>query len=273
MLKWKNFMKTMIITALTVSCMLLPVPAFTSDIQENTPRASTAQEAGECRTCPVADMPPMYYGRFLIDRFEYTLTGRKNKFISYEATGWYGGDYQRVYIEAEGVHDTGSSDGGEIERLDLLYGRLISPFWNIRAGFGYSGTYGPGADERFFAVLGLKGLAPYMFEIDTNFRISNRGEVLLDLEAEYDLYLTQRLVLQPRFDASFSFNRIEKLGIGPGFPDIGVGTRLRYEIKRQFAPYVGLSWSTMTGGSRDIARKEGEPRDVTEFMAGIRIWF
>ncbi len=218
-------------------------------------------------------MPLMHYGRFLIDRMEYVFTGEEKKVLSYEATGWYGGDYQRVWLEAEGEHDSGSSKGGETERLDVMYGRLISPFWNLRAGAGYKGTYGPDSDERFFGVIGLKGLAPFVFEVDTNLRVSNRGEVLIDLEAEYDIWITQKIALQPRLDASFSFNRIQSMGIGPGFDNLALGARLRYEISRKFAPYIGISWQTMTGGSRDLARKNGEPRDVTRFFAGIRLWF
>jgi len=236
-------------------------------------KVSADQKSASCNTYPVAPLPPMHYGRFLLDRMEYTLTGQEDKTVSYEATGWYGGDYQRLWLELEGTHDTGSADGGEVERLDILHGRLVSPFWNIRAGMGYRGTIGPDSDERFFAVFGLKGIAPYGFEIDTNFRISNRGEVLLDLEAEYDVYLAQRIVLQPRLDASFSFNRMEGLGIGPGFPGLDLSARLRYEIRREIAPYIGIRWSTMTGGSRDISRQEEEPRDVTSFIAGLRLWF
>ncbi len=232
-----------------------------------------AKNSRNCQTYPVRPMPPMHYGRFLLDRMEYVFTGEEKKVFSYEATGWYGGDYQRVWLEAEGEHDSGSSKGGEIERLDIMYGRLISPFWNLRAGAGYKGTYGPDSDERFFGVIGLKGLAPFVFEVDSNLRISNRGEVLVDLEAEYDIWITQKIVLQPRLDASFSFNRIEFMGIGPGFDNLALSARLRYEISREFAPYIGVSWQTRTGGSRDIARREGEPRDVTRFFGGFRLWF
>lgn len=253
--------------------LFLPVFALAGELPGENPEALPANEIRNCITYPVAPMPPLYYGRFLVDRLEYIFSGQDDKVLSYEATGWYGGDYQRFWIETEGDHDTGSAEGGEIERLDLLYGRLVSAFWNARAGIGYRGTYGPDSEERFFAVFGLKGLAPFMFEIDTNIRISDRGEVLLDLEAEYDIYLTQRWVIQPRMDASYSFNEIKGLGIGPGFPGIGLGARLRYEIRRQIAPYIGLTWSTMTGGSRDMAREEAQPRDSTRLMAGIKFWF
>ncbi len=261
--------KTAVITILLTCGVLLPYLAIASGGS----LPSSSDQAPGCSTYHVSAAPPMYYGRFLMDRMEYAFTGQDDKLISYEATGWYGGDYQRAYLEVEGSHDSGNSGGGEMEKLDILYGKLISPWWTIRAGTGYKGTYGPQSEERFFGVVGLKGLAPFLFEVDTNARVSNRGEVLLDMEAEYDMYLTQRLVLQPRMDATFSFNRIEGLGIGPGFSNLGFSARLRYEIRRQLAPYVGISWSTRTGGSRDMARQEEEPRDVTAFMAGIRIWF
>ena len=264
-------------TALLLTVMVLNTLPWAASSALANPQGSSFnskdQQSAECNTYPVAPAPAMHYGRFLMDRLEYYLTGQEEKTVSYEATGWYGEDYNRLWLEAEGDHDTGSSEGGEVEKLDLLYGRLVSPFWNLRAGLGYRGTYGPESHERFFAVFGLKGLAPYMFEIDTNFRVSNRGEILLDLEAEYDLYLTQRLVLQPRFDASFSLNKIGVLGIGPGFPALDFSARLRYEIRRELAPYIGLGWSSMTGGSRDMARQDLGPRDVTRFMAGLRVWF
>ena len=223
---------------------------------------------------PVQPMPPKHYGKFLMDRLEYSLTGKEKKVASYETTLWYGGDYNRVWLEAEGDHDTGSGSGGEVERLDLMVGRLISPFWDVRLGGGYMGSYGgTGTENRTFLVGGLKGLAPYFFEIDTNFRISNQGESLLDFEAEYDILLTQRLIFQPRMDALYSLNPIRELGIGTGLTGIDLSFRLRYEIRREFAPYIGLSWSTKFGSTRDILKEEGDPRDVTKFFLGLRFWF
>ncbi len=236
---------------------------------------SMAGTVDKCRNFyPVHPMPPKHYGKFLMDRMEYSSTGKDKKRVSYETTLWYGGDYHRVWVEAEGDHDTGSGSGGEVERLDLMFGRLISPFWDIRLGGGYMGSYGGrGSENRTFLVAGLKGLAPYFFEIDTNFRISNQGETLLDFEAEYDILMTQRLILQPRVDLFYSLNPIRELGIGTGLTGMDFGLRLRYEIKRELAPYIGLSWSTKGGSSREIAREEGEPRDVTKLFFGVRFWF
>ncbi len=241
--------------------------------QEKKSNQYTKDGKSSCNTYPVDKMAPLHYGRFLMDRLEYTFTGKNKKVFSYEATGWYGGDYQRFWLEAEGDHDSGSSEGGEVERLDLLYGKLLTPFWNIRGGAGYMGTYGPDSNERFFGVIGIKGLAPYMFEIDTNIRLSSRSELLWDFEAEYDIYLSQRVVFQPRFDATFSFNKIKAMTIGPGFTNLSFSARLRYEISREFAPYIGVSWGTSTGGSRKLARKEKAARDITRFFTGLKFWF
>ncbi|OCC15848.1 Copper resistance protein B [Dissulfuribacter thermophilus] len=232
-----------------------------------------ASENKNCETYPVSPMPALHYGKVLIDRLEYTFDGKKKKNLDYEVTAWYGGDYQRLWLEAEGQHDTGSGQGGELERIDLLYGKLISPFWDLRLGAGFRGSYGADTQNRTFGVIGLKGLAPYFFEIDSNLKISNKGEIIWDLEAEYDILFSQRLILQPRLDTSFAFNPIEELGIGSGINNINIGLRLRYEFKREFAPYIGANWSTKIGSSRDLAKSEGEPPDVTQVYIGVKFWF
>lgn len=228
--------------------------------------------AKKCETYPVKPMKPLYYGQVLLDRLEYVIEKDNRKNIDYELTGWYGGDHRRVWLEAEGVHETRSGDG-EVERLDVMYGRLISPFWNARIGVGYKGLYGENSEDRVFGVIGLKGLAPYMFEVDTNLRVSNEGEVLIDFEAEYDVLLTQRLVLQPRLDSMVSFNEIEEMGVGTGINSVDIGFRLRYEIRREFAPYVGVTWHKKFAGTASIADREGEPTESTDIFVGFRVWF
>ncbi len=232
---------------------------------------SIAQEQNKkCNFYPVKPMKPLYYGQILFDRIEYNIEGKNQ--LDYEITGWYGGDYRRLWIELEGEHNT-SKNEGEIEKFDVLYGKLISPFWDIRGGIGYSGSYGNNGSNRTMAVIGLKGLAPYFFEIDTNIRLTSKGEVYGDFEAEYDLLFTQRLILQPRVDTTFSFSKIEELGIGTGINNIKVGLRLRYEFKREFAPYIGVNWVKLFGQTKDFARNEGNPTDFVDVFVGIRMWF
>ncbi len=229
---------------------------------------SLAEDTETCKFYPVKKMEPLYYGQFLIDRVEYTNKDNLN----YEITTWYGGDYRRVWVEIEGEHNTKNNEGS-VEKLDILYGKLITAFWDIRGGVGYTGTYGDIAKDRTMLVLGLKGLAPYWFEVDTNIRLTNKGEVYGDFEAEYDLLFTQRLILQPRIDTTFSFSEIPEIGIGSGINNIEISFRLRYEFKREFAPYVGFSYTKLFGKTKDYAEQAGEDTSYFSTFIGLRMWF
>ena len=229
-------------------------------------------EEKKCNFYPVKPFKPLYYGQVLFDRVEYILNENNKKSLDYEITGWYGGDYQRIWIEIEGNHSL-RGKGGEIERFDVLYGKLITPFWDYRIGAGYTGGYGEEGGNRSMIVTGFKGLAPYMFEVDTNIRLTTKGEIFGDFEAEYDILLTQRMALQPRIDSRFSLSKIESLGIGQGINNIKLGLRLRYEIRREFAPYIGISWTQLFGQTKEIARNEGKSTEYTDLFVGLRVWF
>ena len=122
-------------------------------------------------------------------------------------------------------------------------------------------------------MLGLQGLAPYKFEVDSSLFVSDDGDASLRLEAEYDLRITQRVVLQPRMELNAAFSDVPEYGLGSGVNETEVGLRLRYEIRREFAPYLGIQWKRLDGETRDLAREEGEPTSVTSLVAGIRFWF
>lgn len=206
----------------------------------------------------------------LFDQFEYQNGA---DVLHWDVLSWIGGDYNRLWVETEGDHRT-DGDGGEIERLDILYGHLIAPFWDLQAGVGYQLLYGPGPDhDRLMAVVGLQGMAPYGFEIDANIRVSEDGDISADLEAEYELLLTQRLVLQPRLGANFAVQEVEAFGVGQGFNSLSLGLRLRYEIRREFAPYIGITWMHKFGDTADLARAEGEESEELSVVAGLRFWF
>ncbi|MDG4866595.1 copper resistance protein B [Guyparkeria sp. 1SP6A2] len=231
-------------------------------------QASFAKEKGWAP--PVSDSP---HGLFFIDRLEYAA-GDDEDSVNLEFKGWYGGDYNRIWVEGEAEDVVSGGSGGAIENLDLLYGRLISPYWSVQAGVGYQLEYGPGPDpDRAYAVLGLQGLAPYWFEIDTNLRVSEDGDAWADFETEYDFRLTQKLVLQPRFGTMIAFDEVEEFGVGQGINHVKLGLRLRYEIKREFAPYVGVSWNRKLGDTADLVRAEGgDPSDL-RLLGGVRMWF
>lgn len=210
----------------------------------------------------------------LFELLEYRANSAGPDTFEWDLVGWIGGDYHRLWIKTEGALELSRGNRGDTD-LQLLYGRLIAPFWDLQLGVRGRQNLGAGFDgnSRSYAVLGLQGLAPYLFEIEPALYLSDSGELSAQLTASFDLLLTQRLVLQPRFEGSWSLQGDERFGSGEGFNDIELGVRLRYEITREFAPYVGFSWTRKFGETARIARGEGEPADVVSFVAGFRIWF
>jgi len=212
-------------------------------------------------------------GVIMLDQLEYT-TNDGDESLEYEISGWYGGDINRVSLEIEGGQSLDGSEQGELERLDLYYSRLIAPFWEVRGGFGMQSNYGTGEkDERGFAVFGLKGLAPYYFETDANIRVSDDGDVSADIEFEYDMRITQRLILQPQIETKVAFSSAEEFEQGSGINNIKSALRLRYEIRREFAPYIGVSWDKKLGETADMVRDDGGAESNLSFLLGTRMWF
>ena len=216
-------------------------------------------------------LPPSRFGKLLFDLLEYRRTSN-DKEILYDAEFWYGGDFNRLWIETEGEHSLENGEG-DLERLDLYYARLISPFWDFRVGAGLQSVYGESSENRTYAVVGFQGLAPYWFEVDANLRVDTDGKVSADLEVEYDLLFTQRLILQPRFETLVAFSDIPEVGIWSGLNNIELGARLRYEIRREFAPYVGVSWISYFGDAKDALKAAGEDTSVVDLVVGLRMWF
>ena len=217
-------------------------------------------------------LPPSRFAKALFDLLEFHVTSEERE-LKYDAEFWYGGDFNRLWVETEGEHAF-RDNSGTVDRVDLYYARLITPFWDFRIGAGsqfvYSDTYNK---SRPYAVVGFQGLAPLMFEVDFNVRIDTRGKVTSDLEAEYDILLTQRLVVQPRLETLFSFSDIEDVGIYQGLNNIELGLRARYEFIREFAPYIGVEWIQFLGKLRDTLEKAGQETSTVNFLVGVRAWF
>ena len=186
----------------------------------------------------------------------------------WDGEGWYGGDINRVTVKTEGEGAFG--EGVEEAEVQLLYSRAIDPYFNLQAGVRQD--LGPGP-KRTYATVGFEGLAPYWFEVEGALFVSNKGDVLGRLEGYYDQRITQRLILQPRAEANFALQDVPESGIGSGLSDLELGLRLRYEIVKEFAPYVGVEWARKVGDTARFARAAGEDADVTSLVAGIRFWF
>lgn len=218
-------------------------------------------------------MPEAKFAKLMIDRLEYAW-GEDEDTVNWDAQFWYGGDINRLWIETEGEDVASGGSGGELEYLDVMYSRRIWPYWDVQAGFGYQRAYGPGPDhDRGSVVVGLQGLAPYWFETDAKLRLNEGGAISAELEFEYDWLFSQRLILQPRFVTYYSSKKEEAFGIGQGINSAQLGLRLRYEIRREFAPYIGVYYRKLFGETADLAEAEGEDTGGAAVVAGVRMWF
>lgn len=186
----------------------------------------------------------------------------------WDGEAFVGGDINRLWLKSEGEGAFGESL--ESAEIQALYSHAIGPYFNLQAGIRQD--IGPGPD-RTYATVGFEGLAPYMFEVEGALFLSTRGDLLGRLEGYYDQRITQRLILQPRVEFDLAAQDVPEDRIGTGLTDAELGLRLRYEITRRFAPYVGVSYEAKAGRTADFARASGEDTAATSFVAGVRIWF
>ena len=205
--------------------------------------------------------------KVMIDQFEARIRkGRDGYRVEGEA--WYGGDTDKLWLKAEIEGEFGR--GPEQAEVQALWSRAISPWFNLQAGLRYDLRPDP---ERAHLVLGIEGLAPYWFEIDAAAFMSEKGDVTARLEAEYDQRLTQRLILQPRIEIDLAAQDVPEIGVGSGLSSAEAGLRLRYEVKPEFAPYVGLAYERAFGGTADFRRASGDKVGGWNLLLGVRAWF
>ena len=186
----------------------------------------------------------------------------------WEGEGWLGGDIDRFVIKTEGDGVVG--DGVEAGEVQALYSRAIDPYFNLQAGIRYDFEPGP---SRTYATVGFEGIAPYWFKVEGALFLSDKGDLLGRLEGYYDERITQKLILQPRAEINFAAQDVPANGIGSGLYEAELGLRLRYEIRREFAPYIGVSWEGMVGDAARFARAAGDKARSTSLVLGIRTWF
>jgi copper resistance protein B len=186
----------------------------------------------------------------------------------WDVEGWYGGDIDRLTFKSEGEGIL--VEGVEHAELQFLYSRAIGPYFNLQAGIRQDLGEGP---DRTYAVAGFEGLAPYWFEVEGALFLSNKGDFLGLLGGYYDQRITQRLILQPRTELNFAFQDVPEARVGAGLSDVELGLRLRYEIVKEFAPYVGVEWARKLGDTARFTRAAGEDADSVSFVMGARVWF
>jgi copper resistance protein B len=233
------------------------------------------------------------FGKVMLDQLEWRDGGAGEGRAAWDAQGYYGGDYDKLWIKTEGKYvsagrdPTGASSaggasgaGGRGTRgpdssgirdadVEVLWNRVISTWWNVQAGGRQD--FGP-RQSRTWAAVGLQGLAPQWFETEATVYASDEGRTAARLKAQYDLLLTQRLVLQPFAEANLYGRSDPAHHIGSGLSDLEISIRLRYEVRREFAPYLGLVWLRRFGGTADLARSTAGDASDLELVAGLRVW-
>jgi copper resistance protein B len=187
--------------------------------------------------------------------------------MAWEGQAWFGSDLNRLWLRSEGERIDGKTEGADLE---VLYGRSVARWWDVVAGVRHD--FQP-AGSQSFAAIGFMGLAPQKFEVAATAYIGEQGQTAARVEAEYELLLTNRLVLQPLVEANLYGKNDAPRGIGSGLSTIEAGFRLRYEVIREFAPYIGIVRERAFGNTAELRRSEGEDIDDTRIVAGFRIWF
>ncbi len=240
---------------------------------------ATQEDAGHIAPPPAAQpMPPMsmqemdrvmdmhddpLLAMFKLDQFE-RAHGDDAYATSWEAEGWIGRDFDKLWLRTEGEHEDGVTDA----RIEAFWDHAFASFWDWQLGARHDFGSGP---QRTWAAFGVQGLAPYWFEVEATAYIGEQGRTAVRLRAEYELLLTQRLILQPEFETNLYGKSDPARGVTDGLSDVEFALRLRYEIRREFAPYIGVVWVRRFGDSD--ASLMGRAGNDTQLVAGLRVWF
>lgn len=213
----------------------------------------------------------MIVSKIIFDQLEYR-DGNDTSLNRWDMQGWRGTDYEKLWVKFEG-EDNNSINSGEFE-FQALYSKATAAYWDLQYGVRYDKAYDSGTDdERYFGVIGLQGLSPYWFEIESSLYIDQNANISGRFVASYDLLFSQRLIFQPRFEINASASDLPTLGIGQGINDVQFDLRLRYEFKREIAPYIGITWQKKYGDTAKYFQLEGNSAENVEVVLGVRIWF
>lgn len=220
----------------------------------------------------MADVQPVHdtgiFAHLLLDQFEGRFGGSGGGDFRWDGQGWIGTDYDKLWVKSEGfVRSDGTIDDGQHE---FLYDHAISPFFDLQAGLRADLDSRP---SREWAAFGVQGLAPLFFNLEATAYVSNHGHFAGRMRASYDLLITNRLILQPEAELNLYSKADPARLVGAGFSDLDAGLRLRYELTRKFAPYIGVAFENKFGRTADFARRAGESTNGVRLLLGIRTWF
>jgi copper resistance protein B len=272
--------------------METPTGSMPASMPATTPKASTCspehEAMGHCTSSdkpalPVSDgsaaenIPMPFPGamhmnddptltKVMINQLETRQADQGDNPLAWEAEAWIGKDLNKLWLKTEGEKVGSKTEEAEVQ---ALYSRAIAPFWDVQAGVRKD--FKPQGRE--WATVGVKGLAPYHFDVDAALFAGTESRTAARLKGEYEIMLTQKTVLAPEAEINLYSKDDPAMGIGSGLADANVGLRLRHEFKREFAPYIGVNWSKKFGKTADYARDDGEKTQDTQFVAGVRLWF
>jgi copper resistance protein B len=193
-------------------------------------------------------------GKVMLDQLEVE-GGAGAPVLSWDGQAWYGGDYDKLWFKTEGSPDPNNQDAS---RNELLWDHVLTRWWDLQAGVRYDVGQGP---ARGWAAFGIQGLAPYWFEVEATLYAGEAGRTAARLRLEHDLLITRRLIVQPEIEANLYGKRDPARDVGCGLSDLQLGLRVRYEFRRELAPYVGVAWR----------REQGA--DSLQWVAGLHVWF
>jgi copper resistance protein B len=224
---------------------LLPAVSFASEhVAPDPPKTHVDHDMPYAAMAEMMGMDDRaWFSKVMFDELE----ARGDDTFGWDAAAWVGGDMNRLWIETEGER----RDGHGHARVEALWDRVASRWWNLRTGLRHDSGDGP---SRTWASFGVAGLAPGFIELEASVFIGESGRTALRIQADYDLLLTQRLVLHPELEVN---------AYDEGASDLDVGLRLRYEIRREIAPYLGFGWTNQLR----------EDTSELRWVAGIRLWF
>ncbi len=203
----------------------------------------------------------------LFEKFGASRNRDGQNALEWDGRFWLGTATDRLLVKSEGERESGGGSDGKVE---AFWSHAISPFWDLQLGARRDIGAGP---KRNWAAVGVEGLLPYNIELTATAYAGPSGRSALALKAEYDLLLTQRLVFTPELQASVYGKNDPQRGIGSGLSQGSLSLRLRYEVTREFAPYVGVSFERKFGQTASYASDAGESRSQAAVIAGVRFWF
>lgn len=206
-----------------------------------------------------------------VDVLEYRPKPSESDY-RWDVEGWHGGDFNKLWFKSEGERNTALKADYDID-AQVLYGRFLRKYYDFQIGLrAETQTYRGRNVTRAHAVIGVEGLVPYKYEVETALFVSQNGDVSGRFSLTKDYLVTQRWVVQSRFETSIAAQRVERFTTGRGLNNIEYGLRLRYDISRKFSPYAGISFDRSFFGTAGLVRQEGGDASQIRFVAGVRMW-